>query len=189
VRTWGRQLAASHSRDVPELEELGRRLAVAPPATTRPAIVHGDYRLDNVLVDLSGGAGPSGGGPGTGVPRITAVLDWEMATLGDALADVAMTLVWYDGLAGLDSPVAVVPGEVATFPTGPALLARYAARTGADLSELPWQLALAHYKIGAIFEGIHYRYVAGQTVGDGFDRIGALVGPVAERGLAVLTDH
>lgn len=167
VRTWMRQLAASRSRDLPELDRLAERLAEDVPVNPRQAIVHGDYRLDNVVVaaDLS----------------IAAVLDWEMSTLGDPLTDVASMAVWWDGLRGLDSPVAAVPGEHVDVDST-ALVTRYAELSGADLSRMSWYLAFAYFKLAAIFEGIHYRFVQGQTVGDGFDRIGALVAPMTAAG-------
>jgi len=175
VRRWGKQLAASESRVVPGLAELGAELASSVPRSPRPTLVHGDYRLDNVVVDES-----------TGTPRVRAVLDWEMATIGDPLTDVASMLVWWDGIAGLDSPVAAVPGEVPGFPPGRRLLDRYAVRTDVALGNLSWYFGFAYYKLAAIFESIHYRSVQGFTVGAGFDRIGAMVEPVVARGHAAL---
>ncbi|MCW2586984.1 MAG: phosphotransferase family protein [Frankiales bacterium] len=173
LRRWSRQLESSHSRDLPELERLAQRLAGSLPASQGAAVVHGDYRLDNVVVDLATG-------------RVQAVLDWEMATLGDPLADLASTVVWWDGLAGLDSPVAAVPGDVAGFPGGVHLLERYAERTGRDLSGLAWYLGFAFYKIAAIFEGIHFRSQQGMTVGEGFEGLGDMVPHLVERGHAAL---
>ncbi|MCW2613009.1 MAG: phosphotransferase family protein [Frankiales bacterium] len=170
---WQRQLASSHTRDLPELERLAARLAEALPASSAAsstaAVVHGDYRLDNVVVD-----------PATGA--VTAVLDWEMATLGDPLTDLASAVVWWDGMSGLDSPVAALPGDVAGFPSSERLVRAYADRTGADLSALPWYLSFALYKVAAIFEGIAARDQQGLTVGEGFDRLRDLVEPLVARG-------
>ncbi len=173
LRRWARQLEASRSRDLPELDRLAARLGERVPAGQAAAVVHGDYRLDNVVVD-----------PGDG--HVVAVLDWEMATLGDPLADVASTVVWWDGMAGLDSPVAAVPADVPGFPGGDHLLAAYARHSALDLTGLPWYLGFAFFKIAAIFEGIHFRSQQGLTVGDGFGRLGELVGPLVERGHAAL---
>jgi aminoglycoside phosphotransferase (APT) family kinase protein len=173
LRRWDRQLAASHSRDLPDLTRLGRRLGHRLPARQAAAIVHGDYRLDNVVVH-----------PGEG--RVLGVLDWEMATLGGPLTDLASTVVWWDGIGGLDSPVAAVPGDVPGFPDSATLVDAYGELTGRDLSELPWYLAFALYKIAAIFEGIHYRTQQGLTVGEGFERLGAMVPALVERGHAAL---
>jgi aminoglycoside phosphotransferase (APT) family kinase protein len=173
LRRWDRQLAASHSRDLPDLVRLGERLGERLPDRQAAAVVHGDYRLDNVVVD-----------PGDG--RVVGVLDWEMATLGDPLTDLASTVVWWDGIRGLDSPVAAVPGDVPGFPGSEVLIEAYGRRTGRDLAELPWYLGFAYYKIAAIFEGIHYRTQQGLTVGGGFDRLGAMVPALVERGHAAL---
>jgi aminoglycoside phosphotransferase (APT) family kinase protein len=173
LRRWGKQLEASHTRDLPALDQLGAELARDVPVPQRASLVHGDYRLDNVVVDPASGA-------------VRAILDWEMATLGDPLADLASTVVWWDGIVGLDSPVAAVPGEVAAFPGRERLVQRYAERSGLELSRLSWYEAFAFYKIAAIFEGIHYRHVQGLTVGEGFDRLGTSVPALAERGRAAL---
>jgi aminoglycoside phosphotransferase (APT) family kinase protein len=167
VRTWVRQLAASKSRDLPELDRLAERLAADVPVNPQHAIVHGDYRLDNVVVadDLS----------------IAAVLDWEMSTLGDPLTDVASMAVWWDGLRDLDSPVAAVPGEYLDVDST-YLVKRYAELVGAEPERMSWYLGFAYFKLAAIFEGIYYRFAQGQTVGEGFDRIGALVGPMTDAG-------
>ena len=174
LRRWEAQLAASHSRDLPDLVGLGERLGHRLPARQGAGIVHGDYRLDNVVVDASDG-------------RVVAVLDWEMATLGDPLTDPASTVLWWGGVSGLDSPVAAVPGDVPGFPASGTLVEAYGRRTGGDLDELPWYLGFAYYKIAAIFEGIHFRTQQGLTVGEGFDRLGAMVPALVERGHAALT--
>jgi aminoglycoside phosphotransferase (APT) family kinase protein len=173
LRRWARQLAASHVRELPELERLGERLAANLPMGQSPSVVHGDYRLDNVVVD-----------PVTG--QLRGVLDWEMATLGDPLTDLASAVVWWDGIRGLDSPVAAVPGDVPGFPAGAHLVSEYGRRTGRDLSALPWYLGFAFYKIAAIFEGIHFRARQGLTVGEGFERLGAMVPDLVERGHTTL---
>ena len=186
LKRWERQLAASHTRELPELIRLGSRLAVKVPRSASASIVHGDYRLDNLVVDLTPPSGIPDDGEGAARPRVAAVLDWELATLGDPLADLASTVVWWDGLRGLDSPVAAVPGDVPGWADGSAVIAEYARRSGADLTRLPWYLAFAFYKIAVIFEGIHYRQRSGLTVGEGFDRLGALVPELTGRGHAAL---
>lgn len=173
LRRWARQLEASHSRELPDLTRLAERLGEQVPVSQAAAIVHGDYRLDNVVVD-----------PDLG--HIVAVLDWEMATLGDPLADLASTVVWWDGMAGLDSPVAAVPADVPGYPARDRLLGTYSRQSDLDLSGLPWYLGFAFFKIAAIFEGIHFRTQRGLTVGEGFDGLGALVPPLVERGHAAL---
>jgi aminoglycoside phosphotransferase (APT) family kinase protein len=171
VRRWGKQLAGSVSRELPGIEALHERLAGSVPASPAPAVVHGDYRLDNVLVQDG---------------RIAAVLDWEMSTLGDPLTDVGLLLVYWDRLPALEHSVVGGVGARHGFPDGAALAQWYVDRTGADLSMLDWYVALASFKLAVILEGIHYRHRQGLTVGDGFEQVGALVPPLVELGLAHL---
>lgn len=164
VRRWKKQLDASRSRDVPGIEELHARLAVDVPDGDG-TVVHGDYRLDNVLI------GPD--------RDVRAVLDWEMSTLGDPLSDVALMLVYAgrpllsDGRASIS-----VPGH----PSLDEMTARYAERSERDVSDLHWYVAFAAFKLAVILEGVHYRYVQGKTVGEGFDTVGEMVGPLVRQG-------
>ncbi|WP_396452764.1 phosphotransferase family protein [Leucobacter aridicollis] len=174
LSTWRRQLNASRSREVPELDQLQAALEVQVPETTRTGIVHGDYRLDNVLVD---------GKP----PRVSAILDWEMATLGDPLVDLGIfALYWEIGNLPSGGAISSAVDPAAGYPTFEELADYYAAQSGMTLPDLRWYRAFAAYKLAVILEGIHYRYQAGDTVGEGFDRIGDLVRPLAENGLKVL---
>ncbi|KKL21300.1 hypothetical protein LCGC14_2446850, partial [marine sediment metagenome] len=151
------------------------RLASALPTQSSGGIVHGDYRLDNCILDEEG--------------RIVAVLDWEMATLGDPLADVGLLMMyWADpgasgGLAapGIASTVTILPG----FPTREQAAARYAQRSGRDLSNLDFYTVLAHFKLTVILENMHARYLAGGTVGTGFEVIGQHALLLAQRGLDI----
>jgi aminoglycoside phosphotransferase (APT) family kinase protein len=172
VRRWGKQMAASHSRDLPAAVELHARLAAgAERAAARGSsgIVHGDYRLDNILTDDR--------------DRPAAVVDWEMATLGDTLTDVAL-LVVYGRLAAIVPEVVADATAAPGFLTEEEILQRYAATRGRELTDLGFHVGLATYKLAAILEGIHYRHQHGQTVGEGFDRVGEAVTPLLEAGLA-----
>jgi aminoglycoside phosphotransferase (APT) family kinase protein len=163
VRRWRAQLDASRSREVPGIDELHARLAASVPQTQRHSIVHGDYRLDNVIV------GPDG--------RIAAVLDWEMATLGDPLADVGLLHVYLTSGAR----------RSALLPPAAEMIRMYAAvRHDLDLSPLPWYIAFGCFKLAVVSEGIHYRFITGKTVGEGFDTFGDAVGPLVEQGLRAL---
>jgi aminoglycoside phosphotransferase (APT) family kinase protein len=172
LRRWGKQLAASRSRQLPGIDELHAALGRRLPSSPGAAVVHGDYRLDNVLV----GAGD----------RITAVLDWEMSTLGDPLTDLGL-LVMYSRPIGAASPVATT-AEAPGHPDPAELVERYAARTGRDVSAISWYTAFAWFKLAVILEGIHYRWTLGQTVGAGFDRIGDLVPVFISHGLTTLQE-
>ncbi|GAB3231282.1 phosphotransferase family protein [Glycomyces halotolerans] len=174
MRTWRRQLDASRSRPLPALDELQERLGRAVPGgEDRSGVVHGDYRLDNLIVAGEADA-----------PRVAAVLDWEMATLGDPLVDLGMLgMYWHirELPGGEDAAGAIVPG--AGYPEFGEVVDAYAARAGIAVPDLSWYRAFACYKLAVILEGIHYRYTGGQTVGEGFDTIGDLVSPLAEEGL------
>ncbi|WP_317495433.1 phosphotransferase family protein [Haloechinothrix sp. LS1_15] len=177
VTRWRKQLDASYCRDLPAADELHAALAARAPevdAAARPGIVHGDFRLDNVLVDND--------------DRLRAVLDWEMATLGDPVTDLALMLL-YARLAHLvGSEVVADASNAAGFLTESEIIARYDARSDRDLSDLGFYLGLAAFKLAAILEGIHYRYLDGQTVGPGFDRIGEAIHPLLDAGLAAVTE-
>ncbi|TVZ01702.1 phosphotransferase family protein [Trebonia kvetii] len=169
VRRWKKQLDASRSRPVPGIDELYELLAARQPEGTPATIVHGDYRLDNLLV------GPD--------DKIAAVVDWEMATLGDPLTDLGL-LVVYQRMDRLhEGPMA---SEAPGYPSETEILDRYAEASGRDLSDLGFYIALGSFKLAVILEGIHYRYVHGQTVGDGFERIGSQVEPLVVSGLAAI---
>lgn len=173
VRRWTTQAEASKSRELAGYAELRDYLATHVPAHSDAAIVHGDFRLDNVLVDTSPG----------GDDRITAVLDWEMATLGDPLSDIALSIVYQEmgrtAGAGAVSDATQAPG----YPTVDEVLERYSARSGRDVSSMGFHLALGFYKLAIITEGIHFRYTQGQTVGEGFDRMGEVTEPLIALGL------
>jgi len=172
VRRWKKQLDASRSRPLAGIDELHLLLAANTPDETAATIVHGDYRLDNVLV------GPD--------DQVAAVLDWEMATLGDPLTDVGLLIVYQrmDRLG--EGPMA---SDAPGYPAEGEILSRYAASSGRDLSDLGFYIALASFKSAVILEGIHYRYVHGQTVGEGFGAIGTLVEPLVASGLAAIKEN
>ncbi|MFI9379682.1 phosphotransferase family protein [Kutzneria sp. NPDC052558] len=172
VARWRKQLDASRSRDLPGIEELHAKLAATVPTAQRATIVHGDYRLDNALVT-------------TDPLAISAVLDWEMSTLGDPLSDLGLFVVYWAGVGRAeDDPITNGVNATPGFPAIDTLVERYARRTGLDVSGLGWYVAFAYFKLAVILEGIHYRFVQGGTVGAGFERIGALVGPLVEHGAA-----
>jgi aminoglycoside phosphotransferase (APT) family kinase protein len=189
---WQRQWDLSATGEVPGYADLVARLTSALPAEGETTLVHGDYRLDNVLVQLA----PR--------PRIAAVVDWEMATLGDPLADLGLTLVyWTDpGEEGWLSPeqlaTAAAKAPQATRSLGtdatasPGFLSRaefaagYAERTGRDISRIGYYVAFGYFKLAAVLEGIHARYLQHQTVGEGFDQDGLAVPALIARAHQVL---
>ena len=179
VRRWWTQFEGSRSREVPGIEDLHEALGATVPRQRRTAVVHGDYRLDNLVLAEDGG--------------VLAVLDWEMATLGDPLADVGLLLAYWDGLGGDPRRGGgVVPGPGSGFPAGSVLVERYArvagGHAGGDVGvdDLPWYVAFGFFKIAVILEGIHYRHSLRQTVGGGFEGIGEYVPGLVDAGRATL---
>lgn len=177
VRRWTAQLERSKSRELAGADTLRDRLATTVPTSPRAAIVHGDFRLDNLIVD-----------PDT--LHVAAVLDWEMATLGDPLTDLGLLIAYWDVMSEVDvasgNPIADRVGASAGFPAGADLLDRYAATSGSPLRDLHWYVGLACYKLAVVLEGIHFRYTQGKTVGAGFEQIGGLVEPLIAQGINAL---
>jgi aminoglycoside phosphotransferase (APT) family kinase protein len=163
VRRWGEQWERSKTRELPAIDELARRLRAALPVSPPPTIVHGDYRLDNTMLAPDD--------PG----RVIAVLDWEMATLGDPLADLGLYMLYYVRDDAQTGNVGATISTDAGFLSRDDVVERYAKQSGRDVSQLDFYEALAAYKLAIILEGIHARYLMGKTVGEGFEHIGALV--------------
>jgi aminoglycoside phosphotransferase (APT) family kinase protein len=174
VGRWTKQWEATRDRDRPGLDALAARLAQTVPQSQRSGIVHGDFRLDNCLLDPA-------------VPgRVRAVLDWEMSTLGDPLADVGMLFVYWPQ-AGEERPasqsaVTALPG----FPTRAEVAERYAARSGLDLSDLSWYVGFAYFKFAAIVAGIVARSRAGAMAGKDTSGYADRIDPCVELGRAAL---
>ncbi len=161
---WQRQWELSATRTVPGYDTLVSRLDQGMPAEGDTTLVHGDFRIDNVLVDTAQ------------APRIAAVVDWEMATLGDPLADLGLTLVYWTeagevGWLPMSTNATAAPG----FHTRAEFAAAYAGRTGRDVSRIEYYMAFGYFKLAVVLEGINARYLKQQTVGDGFDREGKAV--------------
>jgi aminoglycoside phosphotransferase (APT) family kinase protein len=174
---WQRQWELSATRDLPGYDALVRRLATGLPPSAEGALVHGDFRLDNTLVTL----GPR--------PAIAAVVDWELSTLGDPLADLGLTMAyWADRgdaawlRVNFGAAVTALPGFFSTA----QFAARYAELTGRDISGIGYYVAFGCFKLAVVLEGIHARYLRRQTVGDGFEREGPAVPVLIDRAHRVL---
>ena len=165
---WQRQRELSNTRELPGYDELVQRLAAGLPDSADGTLVHGDFRLDNTLVQLSRPA------------RVAAVVDWEMSTLGDPLADLGLTLsYWADGSdRSAGQPDLALRASVTSLPgfwTREQFAARYAELTGRDVSGIGYYIAFGHFKLAIVLEGIHARFLQHQTVGEGFEREGQAV--------------
>lgn len=175
LRRWSEQWERSKSADLPALDALRGHLVGTLPPAGPIAVVHGDYRLDNTVLHPAH--------PG----EIVGVLDWEMSTLGDPLADLgAMLAYWSEPddepvlvRARMFAPVTALPG----FPSRAQVVEHYARLTGFDLSAISWYQAFAFFKLAVICQGIAARAANGAMLGSGFDDAQALVDPLVRAGL------
>ena len=173
LRRWaGEWQALRTGDDLPGVDALAAELVAKVPREPSGPVVHGDYRLDNVVLDP------------TDPTRVAAVLDWEMSTLGDPLADLGLLLVYWQPAPGtvVTPSVTSLPG----FPPRSALVARYASRREVDLAALPWYVALGCFKLAVVVAGIVARQRAGAMVDNTDDGLGARIGPLAEAGRRAL---
>ena len=171
VRGWSERWERSRTDALPEMEAVSRwLLAGLPPDPERAAVVHGDFKLDNVMLDERD------------IGRLVAVLDWEMSALGDPLVDVGILLAYWsptsppgskDALAGVtDRPGWLRPEQI---------VERYAARSRRDLSPIRFYETFAVFKIAVVIQQIYFRYVKGQTDDPRFAGFGERVAFLARR--------
>ncbi len=151
LRRWKRQIDEGSDRDMPLFHDLHRRFVDSIPPQQGAGIVHGDYRMDNCMMGDDG--------------SVAAVLDWELCTLGDVLADVAGMAMWWGDDPRAQGRLADVPTKAAGFGSRVDMLERYGRRTDRDISELPWYVAFQHWRLAAISEGVRVRFAAG-AMGD-----------------------
>jgi aminoglycoside phosphotransferase (APT) family kinase protein len=148
LRRWRGQWEKSKTREVPLIEDVHDRLASRIPDQGPATIVHGDYRLDNMILSPAG--------------EIAAVVDWELCTLGDPLADVGMLMVYWAQAGDELIPLRDLPTTAPGFPSRDAVKARYAELSGRDLSEIDFYVAVGYWKLAIILQGIIARVAAGQ---------------------------
>jgi aminoglycoside phosphotransferase (APT) family kinase protein len=168
LHRWQGQWEKSKTRELAAIDAVHERLAARIPEQGPATIVHGDYRLDNMILTPQG--------------EVAAVVDWELCTLGDPLADVGLLMVYWpeagEETIALGQPATLAPG----FPKREELKARYAERSGRDLAELDFFVALGYWKLAIILEGVYARYAAGQygKVDPGIEAFARLVERLAE---------
>ncbi len=168
LRRWQGQWEKSKTRELAAVDRVHERLAARIPEQGPATLVHGDYRLDNMILTAAG--------------EVAAVVDWELCTLGDPLADVGTLMAYWpdrgDDMLSLGQPANLAPG----FPSRAELAARYAERSGRDLSDLDFYLALGYWKLAIILEGVYARSIAGGygKASDGVEFFARLVERLAE---------
>lgn len=182
LERWRTQLEASRSRALPAAESLYAALATRVGeasergGTASPGrLVHGDYRLDNLLID--------------DLDQPAALIDWELASRGEPLCDLALLIVYgrFDSLR--TGPAIIDAASAPGYLSERELIERYASQSGSNLAGFGLHLGLACYKVAAIAEGIHFRFRNGQTVGPGFESLGDCVVPVLESGHTLMKEY
>lgn len=168
LRRWHGQWEQSKTRDLPLVDDLHARLSARIPDQGPATIVHGDYRLDNMILSPAG--------------EVAAVLDWELCTLGDPLADVGLLLVYWSEPGDELMPLLDPPTTADGFPTRTELRDRYAEGSGRDLAEVDFYIALGLWKLAIILEGVFARYRAGAygKADEGFAQFEEMVARLAE---------
>ena len=147
LRRWYGQWEQQRTRDLSLIDDVHAVLIANLPAQKAATIVHGDYRLDNTMVDDDG--------------NVCAVLDWEICTLGDPLADIAMLAVYWTGPTDTQSAWESGATTAAGFWDRNQLIERYAQSSGRDLGNFDLYMAFANWKLACILEGVYARYLGG----------------------------
>ena len=147
LKRWYGQWEKSKTRELPLIDELHEQFQARIPEQGPAAIVHGDYRLDNCMTDDAG--------------NIVAVLDWELCTLGDPLADVGLLMVYWTEIGDGAPMLLTAPTAQEGFLTRKEVLDRYAEVSGRDLSQIDYYTAFGYWKLACIVEGVYARYVGG----------------------------
>jgi aminoglycoside phosphotransferase (APT) family kinase protein len=177
LKRWYGQFQQSNElteRPVPLVHEVHDTLAERIPPQEGASIVHGDYRLDNCMLGDDG--------------RIAAVLDWEICTLGDPLADVGLLMVYWNQADDPHATLLTAPTMVSGFPTRAQLIERYAAQSGRDLSAVDFYVAFGSWKLACIVEGVYARYAHGAMgkPAAGFEAFSTQVVRLAEQARAAV---
>lgn len=178
LRRWKGQWEHNKTRDVPEIDAVGRQLSVRLPQAHETTLVHGDYKLDNALF-----------APGAPA-RLAVIFDWELSTLGTPLADVGLLCATYVERGDevdevLDfSPATALEGA----PSRADVIERYTRRTGRPVEDLAWYEALAIWKIAILLEGSYKRFLAGTTADPFFGLLEQGVPRLARRALSYTND-
>jgi aminoglycoside phosphotransferase (APT) family kinase protein len=162
VRGWADRWQRAKTEEFPEMDDVVRWLGARIPPPLAPSLIHNDYKLDNIML--------AEGSP----DRVEAVLDWEMATIGDPLSDFGLTLCYWTWATGPEVRVAGIPALTARpgWYTRDQLVARYAERTGRDVTHVGYYEVLGVFKLCVIIQQIYCRFHRGQTQDTRFANFG-----------------
>ena len=155
LKRWNMQFNQSKLRDVPLVDEVFHTLSNRIPVQQGVSIVHGDYRLDNTMVDRNG--------------AVLAVLDWEICTLGDPLADLGLLMVYWPEPSDPNPPLGAAATVAPGFASRRELLEQYGLRSNRDLSAVNFYVAFGYWKLACILDGVYTRYASGAMADDGYD--------------------
>ncbi len=177
VRGWADRWDRARTQDIPEMDSVVRWLSSSMPAPIAPSLIHNDYKLDNIMLSVA-------------PVRVTAVLDWEMATIGDPLSDLGLTICYWTWATDPEVRAAGIPA-LSSRPgwySRDELVARYAERTGRDVSRIGYYEVLGVFKLAVIIQQIYSRFHRGQTSDERFHNFGERAAGLA-RVAARLADH
>ena len=155
LKRWHTQFTQSKLREVPMVDQVFAILSGQIPEQQGVSIVHGDYRLDNTMVDMNG--------------NIVAVLDWEICTLGDPLADLGLLMVYWPEPTDPSPPLGAAATTAPGFASRHQLVERYRTRSNRDLSAIDFYVAFGYWKLACILDGVYTRYASGAMGNDGYD--------------------
>jgi aminoglycoside phosphotransferase (APT) family kinase protein len=169
VRGWADRWQRAQTEEIAEMDDVVRWLGTNVPQPLAPSLIHNDYKLDNVMLSEDGG-------------RVEAVLDWEMATVGDPLSDLGLTLCYWYWATGPEVRVAGIPALTAHpgWSTRDELVERYAERTGRDVTHLGYYEVLGVFKLAVIIQQIYARFHRGQTQDERFRNFDVRVRALAQ---------
>jgi aminoglycoside phosphotransferase (APT) family kinase protein len=179
VDRWSKQYEASRTSEIPAMEALLAFVRGKIPASDETALIHGDYRIDNIMYSAHDEGGAAG-------PKAIAVIDWELSTLGHPVSDLAYACMGYHlnlpgrgGLAGVDVASLGIPNEN-------ELVDAYCAQTGRGaITDYPYFMAFGIFRLAAIAQGVYKRSLQGNASSDSASSYGAAVGMLAELGCSI----
>lgn len=179
VQGWTERWRRASTEEIPQMEEVVRWLAAQLPPSPAPAVVHNDFKLDNLML--------CSGSPG----EVEAVLDWEMATVGDPLADLGLTLCYWSWASAPALRARALPSLTSQpgWYSRDQFVSRYAELTGRDVRHLPYYEVLGIFKLAVILQQIYFRYQRGQTRDERFRTFGDRVRGLAELAASLVEKH
>ena len=166
LRRWKRQWEASKTRELPAIDEVGDLLAAQMPEERETVMLHGDYHLHNVVLGTDG--------------SVRALLDWELCTAGDPLADAGQMVAYWNELRASDGLFREPVADVAGFPDSSGLAAAYTHASGRDLAGIGYWVAFAYWKIAIIVEGVYRRWLNDPANGSDAGALSPAVGRLAD---------